>query len=147
MPHGGFSGSLTSPKFDFAIDMGHPFLNNTVDGFIKIGSVGACKVAAEEAFECLHKGDVSKHKVEHVLKKMCKEGAYWGTIAGVHVGVEYGIDKIRGHKDWKNAMLGGAVMGALVSAVNNNQRQKLVKNAITGGAIATVAEFLSHLTS
>lgn len=57
------------------------------------------------------------------LKKMCKEGAYWGmllpvintnvalyiisvyvcssgSIAGVYVGVEYGIDKIRGHRDW-----------------------------------------------
>jgi len=39
MPHGGFSGSLTSPKFDFAVDMGHPFLNRTVDGFIRIGAV------------------------------------------------------------------------------------------------------------
>ncbi|CAL4971913.1 unnamed protein product [Urochloa decumbens] len=143
MPHG---GSLTSPKFDFAVDMCHPFLNRTVDGFIKIGAVGACKVAAEEAFECLHRGDVSKHKVEHALKKMCKEGAYWGTIAGVYVGVKYGIDKIRGHRDW-NAMLGGAVTGALVSAVNNNQRHKVVKNAITGGAIAAAAEFLSHPTS
>ncbi|CAL4971914.1 unnamed protein product [Urochloa decumbens] len=78
---------------------------------------------------------------------MCKEGAYWGTIAGVYVGVKYGIDKIRGHRDWKNAMLGGAVTGALVSAVNNNQRHKVVKNAITGGAIAAAAEFLSHPTS
>ncbi|RLN23605.1 outer envelope pore protein 16, chloroplastic isoform X2 [Panicum miliaceum] len=56
MPHGGFSGSLTSPKLDLAVYMGHPFLNRTVDGFIKIGTVGACKVAAEETFECLHKG-------------------------------------------------------------------------------------------
>ncbi|XP_025816272.1 outer envelope pore protein 16, chloroplastic-like isoform X3 [Panicum hallii] len=151
MPHGGFSGNLTSPTLDLAVDMGHPFLNRTVDGFIKIGTVGACKVAAEETFECLHKdmhpGDVSKHKVEHALKKMCKEGAYWGTIAGVYVGVEYGIDKIRGHRDWKNAMLGGAVTGALISAVNNHQRHKVVKNAITGGAIATAAELLTHLSS
>lgn len=47
----------------------------------------------------------------------------------------------------KNAMLGGAVTGALVSAVNNNQRHKVVKNAITGGAIATAAELLTNLTS
>ncbi|XP_034597886.1 outer envelope pore protein 16, chloroplastic [Setaria viridis] len=147
MPHGGFSGRLTSPKLGLAVDMGHPFLNHAVDGFIKIGAVSACKVAAEESFECLHRGDVSKHKVEHALKKMCKEGAYWGSIAGVYVGVEYGIDKIRGHRDWKNAMLGGAVTGALVSAVNNNQRHKVVKNAITGGAIATAAELLTNLTS
>ncbi|XP_015619122.1 outer envelope pore protein 16, chloroplastic isoform X3 [Oryza sativa Japonica Group] len=67
MAHSGFSGSLTSPRFDLAVDMGHPFLNRTVDGFLKIGAVGACKVAAEETFECLHRGDVSKHKVESAV--------------------------------------------------------------------------------
>ncbi|XP_006645400.1 outer envelope pore protein 16, chloroplastic-like isoform X1 [Oryza brachyantha] len=146
MAHSGFSGSLTSPRFDLAVDMGHPFLNRTVDGFIKIGAVGACKVAAEETFDCLQRGDVSQHKVERALKKMCKEGAYWGTIAGVYVGMEYGIERIRGHRDWKNAMLGGAVTGALVSAASNSHRQNVVKNAITGGAIATAAEFLNYLT-
>lgn len=73
------------------------------------------------------------------LKKMCKEGAYWGkyvayciyghvvvyetcllwdhsvlrandlkfffysptgTVAGVYVGMEYGVEKVRGAKDW-----------------------------------------------
>lgn len=39
MPSSGFSGSLTGPKVDVAIDMGHPLLNITVDGFLKIGTV------------------------------------------------------------------------------------------------------------
>ncbi|XP_015694532.1 outer envelope pore protein 16, chloroplastic-like isoform X2 [Oryza brachyantha] len=129
MAHSGFSGSLTSPRFDLAVDMGHPFLNRTVDGFIKIGA------------ETSHSTKLSVQ-----LKKMCKEGAYWGTIAGVYVGMEYGIERIRGHRDWKNAMLGGAVTGALVSAASNSHRQNVVKNAITGGAIATAAEFLNYLT-
>uniref|UniRef100_J3L8C6 Uncharacterized protein n=1 Tax=Oryza brachyantha TaxID=4533 RepID=J3L8C6_ORYBR len=107
MAHSGFSGSLTSPRFDLAVDMGHPFLNRTVDGFIKIGA----------------------------LKKMCKEGAYW-------VDAWPWIDAI----EQKNAMLGGAVTGALVSAASNSHRQNVVKNAITGGAIATAAEFLNYLT-
>ena len=47
----------------------------------------------------------------------------------------------------KNAMLGGAVTGALVSAVNNHQRDKVVENAITGGAIAAAEELLTHLSS
>ena len=59
------------------------------------------------------------------LKKMCKEGAYWGkchclclfilkmrnrlknsfndptgTVAGVYVGMEYGAERIRGTRDW-----------------------------------------------
>ena len=39
MPHSRFSGSVSSPKVDVAIDMGNPFLNLTVDGFLKIGTV------------------------------------------------------------------------------------------------------------
>ncbi|KAK1670220.1 hypothetical protein QYE76_058379 [Lolium multiflorum] len=136
MAHGGF----------LSVDLGHPFLNRTADGFLKVGTVGACKVAAEGTFHCLHKGDVSRHKVENALKKMCKEGAYWGSVAGVYVGVEYGVDRIRGHRDWKNAMIGGAVTGALVSAVNSNDRNHVVGNAITGAAIATAAHYLHHLT-
>lgn len=29
-----------------------------------------------------------------------------GTVAGVYVGVEYGIQKIRGHRDWVGIHLG-----------------------------------------
>jgi hypothetical protein len=37
MPRAGFSAG--SPKVEFAIDMGNPLLNRTVDGFLKIGAV------------------------------------------------------------------------------------------------------------
>ncbi|GFP82335.1 outer envelope pore protein 16 chloroplastic, partial [Phtheirospermum japonicum] len=50
MPRGTFSGLLSSPKVDLIVDMGHPFLNLTVDGFLKIGAVAAAKVAAEETY-------------------------------------------------------------------------------------------------
>jgi hypothetical protein len=46
----------------------------------------------------------------------------------------------------KNAMLGGAVTGAQVSAANSDDRKHVVSNAITGAAIATAAQFLNHLT-
>ena len=46
----------------------------------------------------------------------------------------------------KNAMIGGAVTGALISAASNNGRDKVVTDAITGGAIATAAVFLNYLT-
>ena len=146
MPRSRLSGSFNSPKVDVVIDMGNPFLNHTVDGFVKIGTVGAARVTAEETFHCLKKGEFSKHILEHTLKKMCKEGAYWGTVAGVYVGMEYGIERIRGTRDWKNATLSGALSGALISAASNNSRDKIVVDAITGGAIATAAEFLSYLT-
>ncbi|XP_062159661.1 outer envelope pore protein 16, chloroplastic-like [Alnus glutinosa] len=80
------------------------------------------------------------------LKKTCEEGAYWGTVAGVYVGMEYGVKRIRGTRDWKNAMICGAVTGAMVSAASNNNKDKIVVDAITGGAIVTAAEFLNYLT-
>ncbi|KVI11935.1 Mitochondrial inner membrane translocase subunit Tim17/Tim22/Tim23/peroxisomal protein PMP24 [Cynara cardunculus var. scolymus] len=91
-------------------------------------------------------GSVSKHNLEDALKKMCKEGAYWGTVAGVYVGMEYGIERVRGTRDWKNAMIGGALTGALISAVSSNKGDKIITDAITGGAVATAAEFLNYLT-
>ncbi|XP_042512107.1 outer envelope pore protein 16, chloroplastic-like [Macadamia integrifolia] len=146
MPSSRFSSSFSSPDVSVTIDMGNPFLNRTVDGFLKIGTIAAARVGAEEMFHCIRKGSISEHKLEHSLKKMCKEGAYWGTVAGVYVGMEYGMERIRGTRDWKNAMLGGAVSGALISAVSNSSREKVVVDAITGAAVATAAEFLHYLT-
>ncbi|KAF8402913.1 hypothetical protein HHK36_011005 [Tetracentron sinense] len=146
MPRSRFSGSVSSPMVDVVIDMGNPFLNRTVDGFLKIGTVGATRVVAEETYHCLRKGSFSSNQMEHSLKKMCKEGAYWGTIAGVYVGMEYGMERVRGTRDWKNAMLGGALTGALISAATNSNRDKIVTDAITGGALATAAEFLNYVT-
>ncbi|KAK1256602.1 hypothetical protein QJS04_geneDACA025067 [Acorus gramineus] len=64
MPYSRFSGSLSSPKVDVVIDMGNPFLNRTVDGFLKIGTVSASRVAAEETYHCIKRGSVSKHKIQ-----------------------------------------------------------------------------------
>ncbi|CAB4282469.1 unnamed protein product [Prunus armeniaca] len=146
MPRSSFSGMISGPKVDVIIDLGNPLLNHTVDGFLKIGTVAATRAAAEEAYSVVKKGSISTHDAEHTLKKMCKEGAYWGTVAGVYVGAEYGLERIRGTRDWKNAMIGGAVTGALVSAATNKGKDKVIVDAITGGAIATAAEFINYLT-
>ncbi|XP_065877066.1 outer envelope pore protein 16, chloroplastic [Euphorbia lathyris] len=146
MPSSRFGASLSSPKLDVAIDMGNPLLNLTVDGFLKIGTVGAGRALAEDAFHVVKRGSISSKDFEHTLKKMCKEGFYWGSVAGVYVGMEYGMERIRGTRDWKNAMVGGALTGALISAASNKSSDKLVTDAITGGAIATAATFLNYLT-
>ena len=45
----------------------------------------------------------------------------------------------------KNAMIGGALAGALISAANSTHRgNKVIKDAIAGGAIGTAVEFISH---
>lgn len=46
----------------------------------------------------------------------------------------------------KNAMIGGAVTGLVISAASNNNKDRIIMDAITGGAIATAAEFLNYLT-
>lgn len=43
-------------------------------------------------------------------------------------------------------MLGGALTGAIVSAASNHNKDKVLIDAITGGAVATAAEFLNYLT-
>ncbi|KAF1886882.1 hypothetical protein Lal_00046120 [Lupinus albus] len=140
------SGSLSTPTVDVAIDMGNPFLNLTLDAFIKIGTVAASRAVAEDTFHVIKKGSISSNDFEKTLKKMCIEGAYWGTVAGVYVGLEYGVERIRGHRDWKNATIGGAITGALVSAVSNNKKESIAIDAITGAAVATAAEIINYLT-
>ncbi|EXC10651.1 hypothetical protein L484_025232 [Morus notabilis] len=124
MPSSRFSGTLSSPKVDVSIDTGIPFINLTVDGFLKIGTIAATRVVAEDTY--------------HIVKK--------GTVAGLYVGMEYGIGRIRGTRDWKNAMIGGAVTGALVSIATQNNKDKVLTDAITGSAVATAAEFINYLT-
>ncbi|KAK7335773.1 hypothetical protein VNO80_27807 [Phaseolus coccineus] len=135
-----------SPRVDVAIDMGNPFLNLTVDAFLRIGTIAATRSGVEDTYHIIQKRNISSHDFEKTLKKMCKEGVYWGTVAGLYVGAEYGVERIRGTRDWKNAMIGGAVTGTLVSAVSNNKKDKIAIDAITGAAIATAAEFINYLT-
>ncbi|KAK4785386.1 hypothetical protein SAY86_002075 [Trapa natans] len=146
MPRSRLSGTFLTPKVDVVIDMGNPFLNLALDGFIKIGAVAVTRVAAEDAYYAVKSGNISSGKLEHSLKKMCKEGAYWGTVAGVYAGMERGVQRIRGTRDWKNAMIGGAMTGLVISAASNNNKNFIIVDAITGGAIATAAEFINYLT-
>ncbi|XP_039015109.1 outer envelope pore protein 16, chloroplastic-like [Hibiscus syriacus] len=145
MPSGRFFGSLSTPRVDITIDTGNHILNHTSDGFLKIGTVAATRSIADDSFKAINRGKISKHCLEHSVKKMCKESAYWGTVAGVYVGMEYGVGRIRCPTDWKNAMIGGALTGAIVSAATNNDKERIVSDAFTGGAIATASVFLNNM--
>ncbi|TVU04407.1 hypothetical protein EJB05_50011 [Eragrostis curvula] len=134
------------------IDMGIPWMNRAVHGFLNVGAVAACKVAAEDTSEFISTGVASENKLERSLKKMCKEGAYWGAVAGLYEAMEYGVERIRDQNGWTNAMIGGAITGALVSAATvavagastDNYRGRVIKGAITGGAVATAAELINQ---
>ncbi|KAM7259202.1 hypothetical protein ACFE04_014943 [Oxalis oulophora] len=149
MPYKSLSGSVSTPQVDFGIDFGNHFLNRTVDGFLKIGTVAAAKTAADGVYHVVKKGSCSKNNLEHTisvvqLKKMCKEGAYWGTVAGVYTGMEYGAGRVLGTSQWKNAMIGGAVTGALMAAATGKEKDKVVMDAIAGAAIATGMNYLKY---
>jgi hypothetical protein len=61
-------------------------------------------------------------------------------------GVEYGIQRVRGRHDWKNAALGGALTGAIMTLADKHcTKEKIVQTAITGGAIATANELLRFI--
>ncbi|CAL4910692.1 unnamed protein product [Urochloa decumbens] len=129
-----------------SIEMDRPVLNRTLYGFLlphravrsllHVGAAAACKVAAEDAFDCLTTGGVSTHKVKSSVS----------AAAGAFEAMEYGVELMRGHSDWKNAMIGGALAGALISAANSSNRdtKQVIKHSITGGAIGTAIEFISH---
>ncbi|EPS67531.1 hypothetical protein M569_07245 [Genlisea aurea] len=146
MPESRLSGALMSPKVNLMVDMGNPFLNHTLDGFLKIGGVAAAKAAAEETYKMGKRGSVSGQSLEQSVRKMCKEGAYWGTVAGVYVGMEFGVEKVRGTRDWKNSLIGGALTGAIVSTASGHDKDKIVFNTIAAAAIATAKDFLAYLT-
>ncbi|BBN17851.1 hypothetical protein MPTK1_7g17400 [Marchantia polymorpha subsp. ruderalis] len=147
MPRARVAHSFESPTVDVMIDMGHPFLNRTVDGFIKIGIVGAAHAGTQEIFGMLRKESVTKRDIEKGIKKMASEGVQWGVVAGIYTGMEYGMQQTRGRHDWKSAMLGGALTGALLTFGDSSyDKEKMLRSAITGGAIATAAEFLRILT-
>jgi len=146
MPYQNFHVRAESPTVDLVVDLGNPILNSTVNGFLKVAPVGATHAATQEAFKMFQKESVSKRDLEVLVKKAGHEGLQWGLVAGVYSGVEYGIHRVRGRRDWTNATLGGALTGAILTLGDKHfDKQKLIKTAITGGAIATANELLRYL--
>ncbi|KAF6137768.1 hypothetical protein GIB67_040476 [Kingdonia uniflora] len=137
------SGYGSRKTIDVIIHMGNPFLIQIIVTFLKIAIVAAVRVAAEEGYQCFRKGSVSKHNFKQTFTKICKEGAYWGTIAAVYIVMVFLVEMFLGVSDWKNSMLAGALTGASISIYKDSSRDKVVVDAITGGAIATAAEFLN----
>lgn len=76
----------------------------------------------------------NKHQLTYISYSYDKGNIFF-VVVSFHCGLKQ-----------KNAMLGGALTGAIISAVSNHGRDKVVKDAITGAAVATAAEFINYLT-
>ncbi|KAL6191330.1 hypothetical protein ACLB2K_037721 [Fragaria x ananassa] len=123
---------------------GSPVLNDITDAFLWSATIAATKAAAEGTYYAIQRGSVSSHDFECTLKRMGEEGVYWGTTAGLFVTTEYGLESVRDRSDWKNTLIAGAVTGAVMSAVNKNNKDKILTDAIVGGAVATAAYFIRN---
>ncbi|XP_024532204.1 outer envelope pore protein 16, chloroplastic [Selaginella moellendorffii] len=147
MPQARVNTSFDGPNVDVLIDMGHPLLNRIVDGFIKVGGTGALHAAAQESMRYVSQESANKRSLEKSVNQMGKECLQWGMVAGIYSGMTYTMQEARGVHDWKNALLGGALTGAALSLTDSNvTHERVISSAITGGAIATAAEFLRNLT-
>ncbi|KAF8725651.1 hypothetical protein HU200_020194 [Digitaria exilis] len=127
---------------------GSPVLSRAARAFRNAAVVAACKVAAEDAFHCFTTaGGVSKHKLDRSVSASTSMIGRTSTAAGVYVAMESTVEEIRGRTDWKNAVIGGALAGAVMSAATagrRSHRDKVVKDAIAGAAIAAAVEFIGH---
>ncbi|CAK9235500.1 unnamed protein product [Sphagnum jensenii] len=109
--------------------------------------VGAIQAGAQDAVRSLFSEESDQRSLQHAAQRMGKEALQWGLVAGMYTGITYATTEARGVHDWKNALLGGALTGAALSLTEPNPRtDHIISGAITGGAIATAAEFLRNLT-
>lgn len=51
--------SFERPQVDFLVDLGHPLLNRVVDGFVKVGGVGALHAASQDTYRFLLQGNLA----------------------------------------------------------------------------------------
>ncbi|KAL2622710.1 hypothetical protein R1flu_002915 [Riccia fluitans] len=129
------------------VDFGHPLINRVFDGFVKVGGVGVLHAASQDTYTFLLQEETNKKSLENTVQRLGKEAVQWGLVAGVYSGVTYGIQEARGVHDWKNALIGGVLTGAALSLTEANPgSDRVLRGAITGGAIATAAEVLRNIT-
>ncbi|MCI11955.1 outer envelope pore protein 16 chloroplastic-like [Trifolium medium] len=69
MPVSSISGSVSSPQVDVVIDTGNPYLNLTVDGFLKIGTVAATRALAEDTYHIVRKSEYFSTSATTLLLK------------------------------------------------------------------------------
>ncbi|GLJ22179.1 hypothetical protein SUGI_0416730 [Cryptomeria japonica] len=136
-----------SHNVDVLVDLGHPLVNRVVDGFLKVGGVGALNAASQDAYKLVLQEEANKSSLECMVQNMGKQSLQWGLAAGVYSGAKFGLQEARGVRDWKNAVVGGALAGAALSLTEPNPRHdRVMQAAITGAAVATAAELLRNLT-
>ncbi|CAK9880037.1 unnamed protein product [Sphagnum jensenii] len=100
--------------------------------------VGAIQAGAQDAVRSLFSEESDQRSLQRAAQRMGKEALQWGLVAGMYTGITYTTTEARGVHDWT---------GAALSLTEPNPRtDHIISGAITGGAIATAAEFLGNLT-
>jgi hypothetical protein len=147
MPQAHFDATVESPHVDVLVDLGNPFLNRVFDGFVKVGGVGLVHGASLESYKLLVKEETNEKSLEKLVHRAGKEAIQWGLAAGTYSGVNYGLQQALGENNWKTTLLSGALTGATLALTEPNPRHdRVVRGALTGGAIATAAAVVRNLT-
>ncbi|KNA18816.1 hypothetical protein SOVF_067340 [Spinacia oleracea] len=156
---------------DGYFDLGHPLLNRIAHCFIKAAGIGALQAVSREAYFTVvegggidssttdgnngakkrHafpdlRGETNRKSIEALVKSTGKESFQWGLAAGVFSGLTYGLNEARGHHDWKNSAVAGALTGMTLALTSEDTtHEQVVQSAITGAAIATAANMLTGI--
>ncbi|KAI4966964.1 hypothetical protein ZWY2020_034652 [Hordeum vulgare] len=149
------------------LDLGHPLLNRVADSFIRAAGSGrrnsvaggilrhrrrdgrrldGLDTSAKRSNFSSARGDDGQKSLDAVVKSAGKEAIQWGLAAGVYSGITYGLREARGHHDWKNSAIAGAIAGAAVALTGDNgHSDHVVHFAITGAALSSAATMLSGI--
>ncbi|KAH8941246.1 hypothetical protein BDL97_14G027600 [Sphagnum fallax] len=93
------------------------------------------------SYDAVKDGHVGVSRALYVTKSIARNGLGWGCFAGAYLGLNCGVETVRGKKDWINASLSGAITGALVSA-RTGSISKILGTSVLVSAIATAGDFL-----
>jgi hypothetical protein len=78
------------------------------------------------------------------------EALHYGVAGGVYTVVKAGSQRLRGVDDWKNAIIGGAVAGAVYGIMDSrskNDYKKLLHHTVSGACIAIGGEILTNFAN
>ncbi|KZV46342.1 outer envelope pore protein 16-2, chloroplastic [Dorcoceras hygrometricum] len=120
-------------------DLGHPLLNRIAESFVKAAGIGAIQALSREAYltvvESVNgfpdlRGESNQKSVEALVKNIGTESLQWGLAARIYSDVSYGLKEARGAYDWRNILLVGAAIGAMLAlTTGENSHEQVVRSA------------------
>ncbi|KAI5680448.1 hypothetical protein M9H77_01675 [Catharanthus roseus] len=94
-----------------------------VDAVLRIGTAGVIWGSCSGPYEANKLGLSGVARASFLAKSVGRHGCQWGLFAAIFSFTRCGVQRYRGHNDWVNALVGGAVAGAAIGAGTRNWKQ------------------------